>query len=232
MYVSNEDSGDLTVIDAAKDAVVGTIPVGKRPRGIRVDAAGRRLFAAVSGSPRSPPGVDPATLPPPDRSADGIAVIELSRGAVSATISSGQDPESFDLVESGAGLLVSNEETGEASFVDVATGRVTAEVPVGTEPEGVTVSPDGALAAVTSESEHHVALVEVTRRTVIARVPTCARPRNAVFTRDGALAFVTCEQGAAIAVIDVRAHTAHDPIPLTPGSRPMGVVLSPDGKRL
>ena len=33
VYVTNEQSGDLTVIDGATHAVTATIPLGKRPRG-------------------------------------------------------------------------------------------------------------------------------------------------------------------------------------------------------
>ncbi len=36
LYVTNEDSGDVTVIDGATNTVVGRIAVGKRPRGLRV----------------------------------------------------------------------------------------------------------------------------------------------------------------------------------------------------
>ncbi|MGH8163251.1 MAG: hypothetical protein ACREP1_02830 [Rhodanobacteraceae bacterium] len=34
LFVSNERSGNVTVIDGTTDAVVATFPVGKRPRGI------------------------------------------------------------------------------------------------------------------------------------------------------------------------------------------------------
>ena len=34
VFVSNERSGDVTVINGTTDAVVATLPVGKRPRGI------------------------------------------------------------------------------------------------------------------------------------------------------------------------------------------------------
>jgi YVTN family beta-propeller protein len=34
VYVSNERSGDISVIDGATDAVVATFKAGKRPRGI------------------------------------------------------------------------------------------------------------------------------------------------------------------------------------------------------
>ena len=35
VYVTNEDSRDLTVIDAATDSVIATIPVGTRPEWLR-----------------------------------------------------------------------------------------------------------------------------------------------------------------------------------------------------
>src|SRR5438477_12918239 len=71
-YVSSEDSGDISVIDTAAERVVATIPVGKRPRGLRLGPGGRFLYVALSGSPKAPPGVDESKLPPPDPGADGI----------------------------------------------------------------------------------------------------------------------------------------------------------------
>ena len=58
VYVTNESSGDLSVIDAATHAVVATIPLGKRPRGIAVSPDKTTLYVALSGSPAAPPGVD------------------------------------------------------------------------------------------------------------------------------------------------------------------------------
>src|SRR5262245_40378917 len=72
VYVTNEQSGDLSIIDAATQAVVATVPLGKRPRGIAVSPDRTTLYVALSGSPAAGPGVDEKTLPPPDRTADGI----------------------------------------------------------------------------------------------------------------------------------------------------------------
>ncbi len=58
VFVSNERSGDITVIDGATDAVVTTFKAGKRPRGIHATPDGKRLFVTLSGSPRMAPGVD------------------------------------------------------------------------------------------------------------------------------------------------------------------------------
>ncbi|HSP45992.1 MAG TPA: hypothetical protein VLO30_08365 [Chthoniobacterales bacterium] len=56
LYVGNERSGDVTVIDGTNDMVLGTFPVGKRPRGIQTAPDGRRIFVALSGSPPNGPG--------------------------------------------------------------------------------------------------------------------------------------------------------------------------------
>ena len=66
-YVTNENSGDLSVIDVQTNLVVATVPLGKRPRGIAVSPDGETLYVALSGSPAAPPGVDESTLPSPDR---------------------------------------------------------------------------------------------------------------------------------------------------------------------
>ena len=77
VYVTNELSGDLTVIDGETHTVVATAPLGKRPRGIQASSDGTHLYIALSGSPLAPPGVDESTLPPADKSADGIGVFSL-----------------------------------------------------------------------------------------------------------------------------------------------------------
>ena len=93
VYVTNETSGDLSVIDAATGTVVGVVPLGKRPRGIAASPDGTTLYVALSGSPPAPPGVDESTLPPPDRSADGIGVVDVRQMKLLRVLPSGTDPE-------------------------------------------------------------------------------------------------------------------------------------------
>src|SRR4051794_38912708 len=81
VLVSNERSGDVTVIDGMRREVVATIPVGKRPRGVHGSPDGKHAYVALSGSPvNGPPQLDakgnPVFKPEDDenadRSADGI----------------------------------------------------------------------------------------------------------------------------------------------------------------
>src|SRR4051794_40417079 len=64
VYVTNEASGDLTVINGDTQAILATAPLGKRPRGIQASPDGKSLYVALSGWPPAGPGGDPETLAP------------------------------------------------------------------------------------------------------------------------------------------------------------------------
>jgi YVTN family beta-propeller protein len=238
IYVSNETQGTVVLVNGETGAVEAKIPVGRRPRGIKLSRDGSQILVALSGSPIAGPGVDESKLPPADRSADGIGVVDLASRKLLRTYPSGQDPEAFDLSPDGKTLYVSNEETAEMSVVDLERGEVTRRVPVCEEPEGVTVSPDGGTVYVTCEAVNAVAAVDTKRLEVIARIPTAARPRTIAVTRDGSTLFVTGETAAAVSVVDAANHTVSATIQVTQPDvsagppRPMGAVLSPDGKQL
>src|SRR4051812_46856197 len=63
--VSNERSGDVSIIDPATDKAIAVIPVGKRPRGIHASPDGKTLYVAVSGTPllAGPPQLDDKGVP-------------------------------------------------------------------------------------------------------------------------------------------------------------------------
>jgi YVTN family beta-propeller protein len=231
LLVTNEDSGDITIIDLARGEVAAKVPVGKRPRGIRVSPDEKFVFVALSGSPKSGPNVDESKLPPADRAADGIGVLDTSQWKLVRILKSGQDPEHFDISSDGKTMFVSNEETAEATSIDIASGEVTGRLKVGDEPEGVTLRPDGKVVYVTSEGNNQIAAVDVATRKLVATIETGPRPRSVVFTYDGKTAFVACETGAQVTVIDAVKHRRRGEIKIdAAGARPMGTAISADGK--
>lgn len=231
LYVTNERSGDLSVIDLGSGQVVATIRLGKRPRGIRLNPQGSALYVALSGSPFAPPGVDEKTLPPPDRSADGIGVVDVRTLALVRTIPVGTDPEQLAISTDGGRLFVANEDAATVSVVSEADGKLEATVKVGGEPEGVELSPDGSVVYATSEEDGEVYAIDAATAKVIGRLPVPPRPRSTAFLPDGSKAYVTSENGHAVAVVDARKHRVLRTIPL-PGenARAMGAVASPDGR--
>jgi YVTN family beta-propeller protein len=238
LYVSDEENGNVAVVDPGAARVVARIPVGKRPRGVKLSRDGKLLYVALSGSPRGGPGVDESKLPPPDRSADGIGVVDVAKRALVRTFDSGPDPEAFDLSPDGKTLYVSNEETAEMTALDLTSGTVRGRARVGNEPEGVTVRPDGKVVFVTCEQDNEVTAVDAQTLAVLAHMPTGPRPRSVAFTQDGGIAFVTNEAGGTLTVLDATNYKplgeikVHLDSPMPLGPRPMGTVLSPDGKVL
>ena len=134
VYVSNEDGESVTVLDADSGNTVATIPVGKRPRGLKLSHDGSQLYVAVSGLPKCPPSVPDAECAKlkHDLQADGIAVIDTSSLKLVKLLKAGSDPEQFDLSKDGRRLFIANENASTLSVLNVATGALEATVHVGT----------------------------------------------------------------------------------------------------
>lgn len=235
-YVSAEAAGVVAVLDLTPGAerVMATIPVGKRPRGVRLSTDGATLYVALSGSPRLGPGADESNAPPPDRSADGIGVVDLVASRLVRVLPSGNDPETFDLDAQGR-IFVANEDAARLSIVDSASSRIAATVAVGGEPEGVTLRPGAREVFVTSEADGSVAVVDTSAARLLATIPVGPRPRVVLFSRDGARAYVSTEQGGGIVEVDAakRAVARRVAIPAKgKPALPMGLALSPDERTL
>src|SRR3954453_6683982 len=198
VYVSNEGSGDLTIIDPVKMEPIATVALGKRARGIHPSPDGNLLYVALSGSPMAPPGVDESTLPPPDKSADGVGIFDIAQQKMLRKVPGGSDPEQFAISKDGKLLYVSNEDAGGLSFVDPANGQVLKTVKTGDEPEGVTLAPDGKNVYVTSEEEGTVAVVDTATQAVVKTIPVGRRPRGIAFTPDGSRVYITNENDATL----------------------------------
>ncbi|MGH7702797.1 MAG: beta-propeller fold lactonase family protein, partial [Gemmatimonadales bacterium] len=233
-YVTNEDSQDLTVIETATDRVIATIPVGTRPRGVKVSPDGRTVYVALSGSPKCPPSMpdEECEKLQADKSKDGIAVVDVAARAVVRVLPGGSDPEQFDVSLDGKRLYISNENAGTASVVDVGSGKVLSTVKVGTEPEGVRLSPDGKTVWVTAESDQSLSVLDAATGQAIGKIGVGKRPRDIAFSPDGARAYSTAEVGGTVSVIDVAQRKVLTVIPMPEGTRPMGVRVSSDGQRV
>jgi len=232
--VTNEVSGDLSVIDSATFNVIATIPLGKRPRGIHASADRKTIYVALSGSPIGGPNVDESTLPPPDKSADGIGVFDVATNKLVRVIHGGSDPENFDLSKDGKQLFISNEDTGMLSILDIASEKVVNTIKVGEEPEGVKLSPDGKVVYVTSEDGGTITAADTTTAKVLKTFKVGRRPRSIAFMPDGAHAYVNAENDGTVVRIDSVKHVAMEPISLgKPGViKPMSVLVSADGAKL
>jgi len=247
IFVSNEKSGDITVINAGDSKVVATIPVGKRPRGIQVSPDGKTVYVAMSGTPIAPPPKLDAQGNPifqrgkdddddetahADKSADGIGVIDVAQRKLTGKLTVGSDPEEFSLSRSGTELYISNEDVKAASVIDLASGKVTHIIPVGQEPEGVGTAPDGKSFYVTCESGGEIYVIDTGSYKTIGHFAVPPRPRSIDFLPGAGVGFIPSESVGQLNIIDTVHHVVLKAITLPPGSRPVRVRVAPNGQRI
>ncbi|HEX8484928.1 hypothetical protein [Sphingomonas sp.] len=223
VYVTNEGSGDVSVIDPIKRAEIDRIAIGKRPRGLVVSPDGKLLYVAVSGSPAAGPGVDESKLPPPDRAADGVAVVDLATRRVVRTLRGISDPEQIAISPDGERLYVASEDSGVLVILGRDGNRI-GQLAVGGEPEGVAVSPDGATVLATSEEDSSLAIIRGAPPAVAARVKVGTRPRSAAFLNN-THAVAPGENDASLSVVDLHTGRLTRRIELPRADRPMGIAV-------
>jgi len=234
VYVSNEQDGTLSVISGDTLEKIATIPVGRRPRGVRPSPDGKLLYVALSGSPMAGPKVDEKTLPPPDRAQDGIGILDLEQGGKLVRVLRGvPDPEQVGISLDGKTLYVASEDSARVFVLDARDGTIRAEVDAGGEPEGVRISPDGRLVLVTAEAGNSVALMNASSHDLLATIPVGLRPRDVVFSPDSKFAYVSGEADASVSKLDVASRKVVSKVTIK-GQKmmPMALALSADGKNL
>ena len=111
-YVSNEKSNTVSVIDTDKWAVIQTIKVGQRPRGIEFTRDGKFVLVAVGDD-------------------DTIEVIDTTTQQVVDKLPSGPDPELFVQDAAGKILYVANENDNTVTIIDLEKREAVREIKVG-----------------------------------------------------------------------------------------------------
>lgn len=122
MYVTNNISGTVSVINTSTHAVTATTTVGVAPRGIK--AHGTDLYVANFGSV-SYSGVAQGT----------VSVIDSTNNTVTATINVGSGPRGVAV--NGNEVYVANWNDNTVSVISTASNTVTHTIAVGNGPRGV-----------------------------------------------------------------------------------------------
>ncbi|MBT7950952.1 MAG: PQQ-dependent catabolism-associated beta-propeller protein [Gammaproteobacteria bacterium] len=186
IFVTNERSNSVSVINGDSLEVEASIDIGERPRGIGLSPDRSELYVAVSEE-------------------NLIAVVDPASLKILRRFKSGSDPETFAVHPNG-NIYISNEDDAKATVFNPATGEQVAEIPVGLEPEGVAISPDGKKVIVTSESTNMLHVIAVPEHIIVANVLVGARPRSAVFNSSGKLAYATSEISGEVKKVDMESY--------------------------
>jgi len=225
VLVSNEASNDISFIDAASDSVLRSLPVGKRPRGMKVSVDGSKLYVALSGSARGGPNVDESQLPPPDRTADGIGIVDLTKLGLGSAGTS-RTPEARGGTVTQVAALQSRGEAKGAPPQEASA--LQAKLQSGNDPETIDATPDGRVLAVANEDSAQVRLIQAETGELLATIPVGLEPEGLRFRPDGRVLYVTSEATDRLDVIDVTERRVIATLPV--GKRPRSIVFDPEGE--
>ncbi|HIF50143.1 MAG TPA: PQQ-dependent catabolism-associated beta-propeller protein [Thiotrichaceae bacterium] len=211
IFITNERSDSVSVINGSTLEVEATIEIGERPRGIGLSPDGAELYIAVSEENKIKV-VDPVSL------------------KIIREFEAGSDPETFAVHPNG-NIYISNEDDAKATVFNPKTGEQIAEIKVGLEPEGVAISPDGKRVIITSESTNMLHVITVPGNTIENNILIGSRPRAATFSQSGDIAYATAEISGEVVKVDmINAKIIKTGSTGDSKSKPKDVVLSKDEK--
>ena len=213
IFVTNEKSNNISVIDAETLNVEHTIDVGDRPRGIGLSPDSSELYVAISEENK-------------------IVVLDPNSLKILRDFEAGSDPETFGVHPNG-NIYISNEDDAKASVFNPKTGKQLAEIKVGLEPEGVAVSPDGKRVIVTSESTNMLHVIKAPENVIESNILIGSRPRAAVFTKSGDIAYATAEISGEVVKVDMNKAKILKTASLGDAkAKPKDVILAKDEKTI
>ena len=186
VLVTNWCSMDLTVVDAATNKVVATIPVGgTHPRGIAVSPDSRTAYVAVMGS-------------------DKIVAIDLQAKAVRVFAHTGDGPRHIVISPDARVLYVTNNGAGTVSEVDRATGKVLRTVKVGTEPRSMAISSDGGALYVVNYASSTMMKIRASDLKILQTVRTDGMPIGITYEPTRKAVWVSAYSGSITVFDDSR----------------------------
>ena len=162
LYVVCQDSDEVRVVDVPSGQVVGSVRVGRLPRGIALSADGHRLYVTNAWS-------------------DSVSVIDTTDLKVVQTLPTGFEPTGVLVDLSGTTLYVANRLSGDVSLIDLKTGKETKRLLAGRGASYLALSPDGKSiycthiypnpGAFRAQSDSEMTIIDTDRQTVVERKP-------------------------------------------------------------
>src|SRR5579862_419670 len=160
LYVVCQDSDEVRVVDARSGQIVGSVTVGRAPRGIAMSADGRQLYVTNASS-------------------DTVSVIDAVALKVAQTLPTGFEPAGVVVDRKGTTLYVANRLSGDISVIDLATGQETRRLLAGRGASYLAISADGKWiycthiypnpGAFRTQPNSEITVIDTERQTVVER---------------------------------------------------------------
>ena len=219
-YVTNGDSGTVSIYDVVNVRLNRELQVGQNPVAVAPSNTRNEVYVVNSGVAGGQ---------------GSLSIINTENNSVAGTIPLHKRPVALALDPEGNLAYVANSASNSVSVVDLKARREVAVIGTGEEPVAVRTSPDGTTLAIANRRGNSVSLVDLSSRQVRAVFEGCPGANDIVILPDSSKAFAACSGGYQILAIALAHGAARPPRPdrveslLDVGRQPVQLALKPDG---
>jgi PQQ-dependent catabolism-associated beta-propeller protein len=207
LFVSNEDSGSLTVVGIESGAVEATVPVGKEPEGVRVTPDGRWVVVT-------------------SESGNAIYVVDAQSLQVVKSVSVGKRPRDVAFAPDGKTAYVSGEFDASLYETTLPEGSGTTkllQLRPEARPMGMVLDAPHKRLYVSTGRGGTVAVVSLEESKLVSEIPVGARPWGIALSRDGKRLLTANGSSNDVTIVDTATLQVVKKIPV--GKSPWGVVI-------
>ena len=214
LYVANQGSGSVSVIDTTSNTVIHTIQVAATDvQALAVNSDGSRLYVVHSAT---------STL---------FVFDTTTFESIGSVVFDGRGHEVMVSPDGSRVYLVTDR--GQLNVIDTATLQVlkTVTLPGGTAFAAV-MTPDGSRVYVGDQFEDLLSVFDTATEQVIATIQAGGnRQLDMAVSPDGSRVYTVNQNNSTLSVIDTASNQVLATVS-SGGSQPVGVEVSPDGRRL
>src|SRR6476620_11663241 len=197
VYVTNEFSNTLSVINGVTDSKADTISVGSFPYGVAVNPFNDRVYVTNRGS-------------------NTVSVIDGPTSTKLSNISVGNSPVGIAVNPSSNWIYVANINSGTVSVMDGITNKGTDTITVGKAPYGVAVNPVTNKVYVTNIQSNSISVIDGKTNKVTGTITVGTSPVGVSVNPVTNKVYVTNIQSSTVSVIDGKTNRVVNTIIVNP----------------
>jgi YVTN family beta-propeller protein len=206
IYVTNEFSNTLSVINGRTDDIETATPILSTPYDVDVDPYSGKVYVANLGS-------------------DSISILDGATKDIIATVENVTSPVGLDVDPDGTWIYVTNIDTNTVSKIDGVTNKIVKNVTVGKNPYSVDISGEtGYRLYVTNTGSDEVSVIDGHSFKLLTTIPVADFPVGLAANPKTNLVYVANRGSNVVSVIDGSSNLVIKKIPV--GKNPDGIDIN------
>lgn len=182
IYVANQISSDVSVIQTSTNSVIATIPVGLNPTCVAASTNSNYVYVANSNN-------------------NNVMVIRTSDNTIIDTITVGDLPSGIAVLPNGQHLYVTNLGNDNISVIQTSDHTLIATITNISQPHSIISLPNSQYLYVTSPYQNQLAVIRTNDNTVQTIIQSGNQPTHLSSSLDGEYVYVTNYGDNSVSII-------------------------------